>query len=64
MKFAYKSIKFTIPDHKVIRSLAAELKKERGTKVYLPATVLEAVKFYREHRHDAAGTPSAKESND
>ena len=64
MKYFYKSIKFIPEDHKIISNLARELKKERGGKVYLPGTVLEAVKFYREHRHNptllSASTPLEK----
>lgn len=63
MTYLYKSIKFIPKDHKIIRDLARKLKQERGGKVYLPGTVLEAVKFFDEHRHNPAppaGPPSDK----
>lgn len=57
MSYTYKSIKFTPPDHEIIADLAEELKEERGGKVYLPGTVLEAVKFYKANRKKQ-GDPS------
>jgi hypothetical protein len=47
---AYKPIKFRPAKWQEIQDLADELSAERGSSVYLPDTVSEAIKFYRENR--------------
>jgi hypothetical protein len=51
--YPYKSIKFTPTDHEVITEVAKEIQGERGTpNAYLPPIVMEAIKFFKEHRNN------------
>lgn len=53
MQYRYKAIKFNPDDHDVIKELAEEIQEERGTpNAYLPPVVMEAIKFFKEHRND------------
>ncbi len=63
-KYVYKSIKFTLPEHEIIAELVDTLKQERGDKVYFPGTVLEAVKFFKEHRNNPYITNPNKADDD
>lgn len=52
-QYPYKSIKFTPADHEVISDLAKGIQGERGTpNAYLPPIVMEAIKFFKEHRNN------------
>jgi hypothetical protein len=53
MGYHYKSIKFSPDDHQIIAGLAKDVQHERGTpNAYLPPIVMEAVKFFKEHRNN------------
>lgn len=53
MSYPYKAIKFKPDDHQVIEDLAKEVQEERGTpNAYLPPIVMEAIKFFKEHRNN------------
>jgi hypothetical protein len=55
-----KVIRFRKSDWQVVKDMAELLSAERGAIVSMPSTVLESVKFYREHRLSPAGTPGVQ----
>lgn len=48
---SYKPIRFKLEDWETIKTLADELSLERGTEIRNPPAVMEAVKFFQEHRN-------------
>lgn len=46
----YKPVKFNPDGWKYLKELADEVAAERNTKSSIPATILEAAKFFRDNR--------------